>query len=245
MTNHRPLIGITPGYDYEQNKLYVKRGYYEGVNQAGGLAIVLPVATNEDILLEAIDRCDGFLISGGPDVDARLYGEHNLPFNDTISPYRDCMEILIIKKAFELNKPIFGICRGIQIMNIALGGTLYQNIYSQAEGKCLIKHSQSAPEWYPTHEICIEKGSRVWAAFMKEHADVNSFHHQAIKDVAPGFIVTSRTTDGIIESIEHTSQAFALGVQWHPELMWEENRLHLKLFEEFVSNCSAQFCRIY
>jgi len=97
-----------------------------------------------------VEYCDGFLISGGPDVDPKYYNEINYSFNGDISPYRDTMEIYIIKRAIELNKPLFGICRGIQIMNVAMGGTLYQDLHSQIKGKDVIKHSQTAPSWYPT-----------------------------------------------------------------------------------------------
>lgn len=234
---YRPLIGITPGYDYEKSTSYIKDGYYEGINRAGGAAVILPAIVDDDVLSEYINTCRGFLISGGPDVDARHYGEPNLEFNGDISPYRDYMEIYVIKKAIELGKPVFGICRGVQMMNIASGGTLYQDIKAQMEDRDVIKHSQAAPRWYPTHDIYVEKGSRVWKSFGGDRASVNSFHHQAVKDVAPGYKVTSRASDGIIESIEHTSHIFAVGVQWHPELMWQKNEVFLRLFEDFVECC--------
>ena len=232
MGSYRPLIGVTPWYDYEKSLTYIKRGYLEGVLKAGGLPLLLPAKAEDEVLSEFIERCDGFLLSGGPDVDAKYYGEENLPFNEEISPYRDHMEIFIAKKALECNKPIFGICRGIQILNVAMGGTLYQDINSQM--KNTIKHSQEAPKWYPTHGICIEKGSRVWESFKSDRARVNSFHHQDVKDVAPGFFITSKASDGVIESIEHGNHRFAVGVQWHPELMWQEDITYLRLFEDFI-----------
>lgn len=237
MEKRIPLIGITPWYNYQENMTYIKKGYCEGVSKAGGLGVVLPLATDERMLSEIVDRFDGFLLSGGPDIDAALYGEANLPFNGEISPYRDTMEIFIARRAIEYNKPLFGICRGLQVMNVALGGTLYQDIYSQKKDVQSIQHSQNAPKWHPTHDVFVEKDSKVWASFMRECISVNSFHHQAIKDVAPGFSITSQAVDGIVESIEYAGHRFAVGVQWHPELMWEKDEAFLKLFEAFVNSC--------
>lgn len=234
MSCGKPLIGVTPWYDYENQMTYIKRGYMEGIIEAGGLPMLLPVTVDDDILGELAGRCRGFLLSGGPDVDASIYKEYNMPFNENISPYRDHMEIFIVRNAIEKGKPVFGICRGVQVMNAALGGTLYQDIKSQVRDRDVLKHSQEAPKWYPTHDICIEPDSRVSRAFGSEYARVNSYHHQAVKDIAPGFKVTSRAPDGIIESIEYTDHPFAVGVQWHPELMWQEDRTHLKLFQQLV-----------
>ncbi len=236
MSRFRPLIGITPWYDYDKRLTYIKDGYIEGVAEAGGLPVLLPLIVDEELLDEMVLRFDGFLLSGGGDMDAVHYGECNRPYNGEISPHRDRMEMYIVKRAVELNKPLLGICRGIQVMNVALGGTLYQDIFLQIKDRELIKHSQNAPRWYPTHCISIEKGSTVGTAFGGDSADVNSFHHQAVKDVAPCFKATSWAADGIIESIEHKDDhIFAVGVQWHPELMWRENPVHLRLFEAFVA----------
>ncbi len=238
MEKARPLIGITPWYDYDKKTTYIKDGYCEGVNRAGGLGMLIPMTVDGNVVDGIMARCDGFLISGGPDVDPKYYGEKNLPFNQDISPYRDLLEIHIIKKAIELNKPLLGICRGIQLMNVAMGGSLYQDIYSQIKDRELVKHSQTAPKWYPTHNISIEMGSRILDIFGKQTVGVNSFHHQAIKEVAPGFAVSSRAEDGIIESIEYANHIFAVGVQWHPELMWRKDEAFLSLFEELV-RCSG------
>jgi len=233
----RPLIAVTPWYDYEKGVTYIKDGYCEGIIEAGGLAFLLPAVAGEDLLDEAISRFDGFLISGGPDIDPAYYNEVNLPYNGSISPVRDQMEICIVKKAVLQGKPVFGICRGIQVMNVALGGTLYQDIQAQVKAENLLKHSQEAPKWFPTHEIFIEKDSRVWNSFMRDTVRVNSYHHQAVKDIAPGFKATSRSPDGIIESLELENHVFAVGVQWHPELMWRKNADFLRLFSDFVDSC--------
>ena len=236
----RPLIGVTPCYNYKTNETFIRYGYCEGINKSGGLAMLLPVTGDDELLHDIVERCDGILISGGPDIDAKFYGENNMPYNGEISPHRDYLEVYIAKKAIELNKPLYGICRGIQVMNVALGGTLYQDIYTQIDDCKLVKHAQDAPKWYPTHDISIEKGSRVWKSFMKDRIRVNSFHHQAVRDVAPGFRVTSRAPDGIVESIELEGHIFAVGVQWHPELMWNEYPEFLGLFMDFIDSCKNQ-----
>ncbi len=237
MNNKRPLIGITPWYDYTNQQTFIKKGYCEGVNEAGGLGVLLPMCTHQDLMENMVEHCDGFLISGGPDVDPKYFNEINLPFNGDISPYRDIMEVYIIKRAIELNKPVFGICRGIQIMNVAMGGSLYQDIHSQIQNTCLIKHSQAAPSWYPTHSISIKEGSLLKKLLKSETIGVNSFHHQSVKNIAPGFEISSLSEDGIIESIEYKNHKFALGVQWHPELMWESDKIFLSLFEGLVQSC--------
>ncbi|MCR4436738.1 MAG: gamma-glutamyl-gamma-aminobutyrate hydrolase family protein [Clostridiales bacterium] len=236
----RPLIGVTPWYDYPKDTAYIKSGYCEGVVEAGGLPVLMPFTADEDILTDVIDRLDGFLVSGGPDLDAKYYNEENMPYNGDISPERDMMELFVVKRAVEVNKPVFGICRGIQVMNVALGGSLYQDIYSQVKDRELIQHSQAAPKWYPTHDIRIEKGSKVWSSFNRDRARVNTFHHQAVKQVAPGFKVTSRSSDGIVESIELEGHIFAVGVQWHPELMWQKNPEFLNIFRSFVECCRVK-----
>jgi len=230
----KPIIGVTPMYDYEKNMTFIRQGYMESILEAGGLPILLPAESDTGAMMELMDMCDGFLLPGGPDVDARLYGENNLSFTDDISPVRDSIEVFVARKAVECNKPLLGICRGIQIINAAFGGTLYQDIKSQATGREVLKHFQNAPRWYPIHEVYIKQDSIIRRIYGKDTISVNSFHHQAVKGVANGFAATSESPDGIIESIEHRNHKFAVGVQWHAELMWQKDRLHLRLFEEFV-----------
>lgn len=233
----KPLIGISSAFDYDKNFAYVKSGYYKAIVKAGGLPVAIPSMDETGVLEELADRVDGILLTGGPDLDARLFGEVNLPCNGTISPVRDSMEIYLAKKAVELNKPLLGICRGAQLINVAFGGTLYQDIPSQVQDRQVLKHDQAAPSWYPVHDITIEEGSRVRTWFSANSAGVNSFHHQAVKAVAPGFAATARTEDGIIEAIESSSHSFVVGVQWHPELMWEHNPALLAMFIDFVECC--------
>ena len=230
----RPLIGITPGFGDEKKRIYISKGYMDGVNQAGGMAILLPLTSDEVLLEELMESCDGFLLSGGPDIDAKYYGEPNYSYNGAINPIRDMMEIYIAKNAVASGKPVFGICRGIQVLNAAMGGTLYQDIHSQLKDRNLLRHSQDAPEWYPIHSVNVAENSRLWNIFGKCTLRVNSFHHQAVKTLGKGFKSIAWTDDGIIEAIEHENHVFTAGVKWHPELMWQEDTEVLKLFKAFV-----------
>jgi len=234
----RPLIGITAWYDYEKGDTYIKNGYIEAINQAGGMGILIPPVENEEIILGIFEKCRGILLSGGDDIDARYFGESNLPCNGEISPYRDRMEILFSRKAIECNKPILGICRGMQVMNVAMGGSIYQDIFSQLKYKDLVKHMQEAPKWYPVHRVSIDENSRLYRCMGKSSLEVNSFHHQAVKDLGDGFQATGRAEDGIIEAIEHSRNMFAIGVQWHPERMWEKSVECFKLFAGLVAAAS-------
>lgn len=238
MTQTRPLIGLTPGYEYDKSMIYTKDGYYEAVLRTGGTPVTLALTSEHEVLDQYVECVDGFLITGGPDVDARFFGEPNRPYNGFISPLRDAMEVRLIQKAITAGKPVFGICRGVQMMNVAMGGSLYQDIPAQIKSREILKHSQEAPVWYPTHDITIEKDTVIWKVYGGEQADVNSFHHQAVKVPADCFRITSISEDGIIESLEYKDAGqFAVGVQWHPELMWQKNEVHLELFRQFVHAC--------
>lgn len=233
----RPLIGITCSIDYEKDFSYLKQGYYKAIQKAGAIAILLP-ADELSLESELIQKLDGILLSGGPDIDPVYFGEETYTFNGNISPERDKQELALAKLAFEAGKPILGICRGIQVLNAAMGGTIYQDISSQVKGNNLLKHVQEAPRWYPSHNIKISRDSRIFDCFGTEKVRVNSFHHQAVKDVANGYKVTACCSDGIIEAIEYIGDQFSVGVQWHPETMWEKDIKYLEVFKAFVEACS-------
>ena len=237
MNKRKPFIVVTADYDYDKNISSIKNLYCEALVEAGAAPVLLPLSMNEDLLDIYIDRCDGLMVTGGQDIDAAYYGENNMPCNGAVSPYRDVMELALTKKAIANNKPVLGICRGIQVINVAMGGTLYQDIHEQIKDRKLIKHSQSAPRWYATHEVVIKKESFMWEVFNAEKACVNSFHHQAVKDIAPDFEATAWSEDGIIECIEYSKAGFITGVQWHPEDLWKQNAAEHELFKKFASIC--------
>ncbi|WP_127585181.1 gamma-glutamyl-gamma-aminobutyrate hydrolase family protein [Paenibacillus koleovorans] len=232
----KPLIGITPSSLDKQSVL--QQDYAEWVSRSGGVPLMLPYSggTTEDAAqLAAV--LDGLLLSGGADIDPIHFGEEPIQGLGNITPERDAAELALIREFVRLDKPVFGICRGIQVLNAALGGTLYQDIHSQCSPSPL-KHSQKAVASYPTHHIAIEAGSRLATLAGGLGERVNSFHHQAVKEAAPGLLITARTADGIVEAVESPTHRFVLGVQWHPEKMEAGDRLSAALFGAFVDACA-------
>lgn len=234
----RPLIGITTSYDSEKQRASLNRGYFDAIVKAGGIPVPILPLENEGALLRLLEHLDGIVFSGGPDVDPSFFYEEPHPNMGEICPERDKAEIFIARECMRRAKPVLGICRGIQLINIALGGSIYQDIPSQIRGS--LKHRQDAPRWHASHEVEIkDEDSRLFEIFGKNHIHVNSFHHQSVKDVAPDFKITAIARDQVIEAIEtKDKKVFCLGVQWHPEEMWERDPLQFRLFQYFVSICN-------
>ncbi len=236
----RPVIGVMPGYDRDKNRLFIAANYMGGVVRAGGLPFILPLELSEGMAQQIMDECDGFLFTGGPDIDAKAFGEENLKCQGGISPWRDKLELELAKLAIDGGKAILGICRGVQLINTVMGGTLHQDIYMGHEPHTMLKHWQEAPDWYPVHDVRIERSSKLYKIFGTECLPVNSYHHQAVKGTGAGLTVAARTTDGVIEAVEGADDRFIIGVQWHPEMMWENDAQQLKLFSAFVEAASLK-----
>lgn len=233
----RPLIGITSSFSPENDSQTLPSAYVRSIETAGGIPFIIPAGISPDLIGSILNRVDGILLSGGVDIDPMLFGESPHQKLGAVSPERDSIEIPLTKEALARGVPILAICRGVQVLNVAAGGTLIQDIPSQVPGA--IKHRQEAPRWLGTHDINIEPGSKVACLLGTTQVRVNSYHHQSVKDVAPGFKVTARAPDGIIEAIETTNQdRFAVGVQWHPEGMWEKVPLFVGLFKGLVKAAS-------
>jgi putative glutamine amidotransferase len=230
-----PVIGITPGFMRDKNKLCLGKGYADGITKAGGLAVILPLCGESAVIEQILETVDGLVFSGGADIDARFFGEENVKAGGEISPERDQFELLLAKRAIESQKPVFGICRGIQLLNVAMGGTLYQDIHTGRNPGELLKHWQEAPDWYPVHDVEIVPDSALYRVYNTERLDVNSYHHQAVKVVGKGLSAVAKTSDGIIEAVESTAGQFILAVQWHPEMMWSRDPQQLKPFEALVA----------
>jgi gamma-glutamyl-gamma-aminobutyrate hydrolase PuuD len=228
------LIGITACRKIED--------YRQAVLHAGGDVRVLDASMP---IAEALDAIDGLLLTGGDDVAPERYGEARHPTIVEAEPGRDAFEIALVGAARDRALPIFAICRGVQLLNVACGGTLVQDIPSQVPGGS--PHSLDVPPHQPyslAHEIWVEKGSLL-ATLMgdrlrdQDACDVNSRHHQAVKDVAPGFRVAATAPDGVIEAIEDPAARFCLGVQWHPENFWRTGEFRA-LFEGFLEAATAK-----
>ncbi|MBR4922881.1 MAG: gamma-glutamyl-gamma-aminobutyrate hydrolase family protein [Bacteroidaceae bacterium] len=209
-----PVIGLTG--NFRDGDCTLAEGYYQSILKAGGVPFIIPCYDDTDALINTLDKLDGILLTGGADINPLFLGEEPIQELHGINPRRDRQELLLTRLAADRQIPILGICRGIQTMNAALGGPLYQDIHSQMEGT-RIKHDQNLDRCYASHTVAIEKDTLLHRLFKADTIAVNSFHHQAIKEPAPGFRVCARATDGVIEAMESTEYKSMLGVQWHPE----------------------------
>ncbi|MBQ6685444.1 MAG: gamma-glutamyl-gamma-aminobutyrate hydrolase family protein, partial [Firmicutes bacterium] len=190
----KPMIGITPLYDDRLMSYWMIPGYMKGVQACGGIPVILPLTNKEEDMEEIMSRLDGFLITGGPDIDPRLYGEEVVIESGILTPNRDHTEMSVLKKAIELDKPVLGICRGMQIMNVAMGGTLYQDLASQHPEDC--DHTMPKPAIKPYHEVDIMKDTPLYQWIGQKVLGVNTLHHQAVKDLAEGLKVQAISKGG-------------------------------------------------
>ncbi|MBQ8361820.1 MAG: membrane dipeptidase [Bacteroidaceae bacterium] len=233
----RPVIGITG--NFSEGNCTVADGYVRSVLAAGGVPLIIPPYDNEEMLLNTLHRIDGLLLTGGGDINPLFWGEEPVRELGGINFRRDRQELLMVRLAANRQIPVLGICRGIQVMMAALGGVLYQDIYSQSPG-CCIKHSQELERSCPSHTVSVEEGTLLNQIFSGEKKlFVNSFHHQAVKEPAPGFRVSASAVDGIIEAVESTEYKQMIGVQWHPECMiLSGDESMLPLFEWLVDEAA-------
>ncbi len=216
----RPVIGITG--NYADQTCTLAEGYYQSVLKAGGIPVIIPpryVEEGDDCsdLTGVLDNIDGIVFSGGGDPNPLLFGEEPVVQLHSITPERDLQELKLVRMAYNRQIPMLGICKGIQMINAALGGTLYQDIHSQKEGGVWVKHSQDEDRRFPSHTVKVENGTLLHKLFGRDTLQVNSFHHQACKDIAPCLRLSAISPDGIIEAIESNEYKSILGVQWHPE----------------------------
>ena len=232
----KPIIGLTPQGDAQKGAYRMSPDFISGLSALGAIPIVLPsVIDNDDILREAISFCDGIILTGGPDVRPELFGEQIIPACGEISDERDAFEIKLYKMAIEADKPILGICRGAQVMNIAAGGNIYQDIYSQT-GTMLAHHTLDGVKSF--HNVSItNKDALEKMKFSDVEFVVNSYHHQSVKDLAEGYEAVAYSPDGLIEAIYMPSRRFVVGVQWHPEKRFSEDDNSARILVDFVESC--------
>ena len=228
----KPIVGLMPLWDDRKDSIWMLPGYMDGISQAGGIPVILPFSSDEQELGQLIDMCDGFLFTGGQDVSPKIYGEEPLEGLVDVCEKRDEMETAVLKAAIDLDKPVLGICRGIQFINAALGGTLYQDIPTQHPTQ--IDHHQTPPYDVSVHEVEIVKGSPLYKCLNTERLSVNSYHHQAVKDVAPGLKIMAAAEDGLVEGLYMPEHRFLWAVQWHPEFSFRKDENNRKIFKAFV-----------
>lgn len=233
----RPIIGITG--NFSDGNCTVADGYIRSVLAGGGTPLIIPPYDESEALQNTLDHIDGLLLTGGGDINPLFLGEEPLKQLGGINHRRDRQELLLTRLAADRQIPILGICRGIQIMTAALGGTLYQDIYSQTDAS--VKHNQNLDRSYPSHTVSLKEGSILRSIFENmETLPVNSFHHQAVKEAAPGFNVCAQANDGIIEAVESTEYKSMIGVQWHPECMiLQGDQTMLPLFRWLIDEATS------
>ena len=243
-----PKIGVTAALREETESIsqnpsgrFVRTDldYVKGVSEAGGVPVILSPSLSLRAAEALLDGLDGLLLSGGPDLDPGYYGEGPIPELGTTIPEWDALEMALLRLALEQGMPIFGVCRGMQILNVALGGTLYQDVPSQL-GADVFNHWQTTPKCQVTHEVEVLDDSYLAKITDRQTIEVNSNHHQGIKGLADVLTVAARCADGVIEALEsrYFSDRWIVGVQWHPEGMRDTESGHRNLFEAHV--CAAE-----
>lgn len=229
----KPIIGITVAHCTEELKTFPREFYVERVRKAGGQPFLIPPVQTQEEAQAVINLLDGLILTGGGDIAPSFLGEQPKRGIEGCIPERDQGELLLTWHALQSDFPLLGICRGIQVLAVAAGGTIYQDIRSECSHT--LEHSQTVPREYAWHEVEI-LGSQLKDALNSDKIQVNSFHHQAVDKVPDGFIQNAVAPDGIIEGIEKLGARFCMGVQWHPEALKTEEHSR-KLFESFVQSC--------
>ena len=228
----KPIIGVMPLWDDEKESIWMLPGYMDGISEAGGTPIILPFSADESELKRLAGMCDGFLFTGGHDVSPELYSETAMEGLTLCCKKRDIMEGIVLEEAIGTDKAILGICRGIQFINVRLGGTLYQDIPTQHPSDT--EHHQPAPYDVPIHNVKVMKDSPLYELLQTECLPVNSCHHQAIKALAPALEVMAAAPDGLVEALYKPGYRFLWAVQWHPEFLHEKDENSRRIFSAFV-----------
>lgn len=233
----KPIIGITTSVAPDTLLLQMNRSYPQAIEHAGGVALLLPATENAETIAHYASVVDGLLLSGGDDVNPSRYGELQGWECGDICPLRDVFEIALCRRIIPMGKPVLGICRGIQLLNVALGGTLYQDLRHDLPGS--IAHRQKQQACHVSHMARLLEGSRIHTIAGSASVHVNSHHHQAVRELAPELLASAWAPDGVIEAVESRNHPFCLAVQWHPERLWDQpgGQVHARLFQAFVNAC--------
>ncbi|MDO4912812.1 MAG: gamma-glutamyl-gamma-aminobutyrate hydrolase family protein [Lactobacillus sp.] len=238
----KPIIGISgselidqsapfPGY----RRSYVNEDYVDSVVQNGGVPFIIPFIEDDDVIREQMEHVDALILSGGHDVDPALYGEEPEQKLGEIWPARDHFDGKLLEFAEEKKIPVLGVCRGLQLINVLHGGSLYQDLSYRSEKT--LKHSQNHTPSLPTHGVKIEKDSKLYDIYGKSELRVNSFHHQLIKKVAPDLKAVATASDGVVEGVE-SEDGLVMGVQWHPEMLHRSVDLQNNIFKNLIKRAN-------
>jgi putative glutamine amidotransferase len=235
MSRRQPRIGITMRLELQTDRFYLSRHYSEAVEAAGGAPVHISLIPRPDYISTVMDNLDGVLLPGSDsDIDPMRYGAEPHPNLASVHPVKDETDLLLLEEIEKRGMPLFAICFGMQALNVSRGGTLIQDIASHVP--TAIKHQQGVPRDRPSHAVKLDDKSLLSSLAQDQRVLVNSHHHQAIEEVGSDLMATAWSSDGLIEAVEDSRpQRFVVGVQWHPELGWKEDRLSQALFKRFVS----------
>ena len=228
----KPIIGVIPLWDDEKESIWMLPGYMDVLENNNAIPIILPLSTDKENLDRCFDMVDGILFTGGHDINPKLYKQQKKETCGLQCDRRDEMETYLFKKAIKNDKPILGICRGIQLFNAILGGTLYQDLKTEHNSE--VKHTMERPYNRGVHKVNILKDSPLYKIIGVDELYVNSYHHQAIKDLAPGLVANAISEDGLTEAISMPNKKFAMAVQWHPEFLWKNSKENNLIIAEFI-----------
>lgn len=240
-----PLIGITPGYaGPSENRefcrtaeiVYCDLNYFRCIESEGGIPVLLPHLA-ENGMDELVKTIDGLLLSGGEDVHPNHYRQEIIYHNGTIAEARDGFEIALLRAFLNTGKPVLAVCRGMQVLNVAMGGTLLQDIPSQI---VQFHHTQCAATTVATHSVRLNEHSRIADAVGTTVLEVNSHHHQAVDRVADDLIAVGWSEEGLVEAVEHRGSPYIIGVQWHPERLAAAQSIQRSLFAGFIQACKSE-----
>ena len=227
-----PVIGVMPLWDEERGSIWMLPGYLDGILEAGGTPVILPFTDDAAEIAALSALCDGYLFTGGQDVNPACYGEP--PCNDSVvfCRRRDILEQHFLRDALSHDKPVLGICRGIQFINVMLGGTLCQDLPTGHPSP--VEHHQQPPYHLPVHSVHPGPGTPLWQLHPAGDIPVNSLHHQAVRTLAPGLRAMAISEDGLVEALYHPDHRFLWAVQWHPEFSFRTDPLSRAIFSAFL-----------
>lgn len=231
----KPLIGVSALYDSEKASYWMLPGYMKGIEVCGGIPVMLPLTTDENVICRLARELDGFLFTGGQDVSPELYGEEKSAKCGENCCERDTMEQALLNEILALDKPLLGICRGIQFLNAALGGTLYQDL--PTEHPSAVGHCMTPPYDRAVHKVHIEPLSPLHDLLGLNELPVNSYHHQAVKKLSPKLKAMAYSEDELVEAVCLPGKKFIWAVQWHPELSYQIDTYSRQIFSKFIAEC--------
>ena len=243
----KPIIGVTPDYNAGDRKewggreptYFLRARYVRAIEELGGIPLILPLVADRTARTRLLKDIDGLLLTGsGPDLPPTLYGERQRYKFRVVSARRSAFELDIVQLAQRADLPVLGICGGMQAMNVACGGSLFQDIPSQVAKP--LQHRQTTSATLLSHAVTVTSGSLLRRILRTMSLRVNSSHHQSVKSVAPSLIASAVAPDGIVEAIESPTHRFFLGIQWHPEFLFDRHPLHRKLFEALLRAASRR-----